>query len=32
LLVKNKVSTPRAARPFMAALGRMSVVAQKSER
>jgi lipid-binding SYLF domain-containing protein len=30
LLVTNKVSPPRAARPFMAALSRMSVVAAKS--
>ena len=32
LLVTNKLSTPRAAQPFMAALSRMSVVARKSER
>ena len=32
LLVTNKLSTPRAAQPFMAALSRMSVVAHKSER
>jgi SH3 domain-containing YSC84-like protein 1 len=32
LLVTNTVSTPSAARPFMAALSRMSGIAQKSER